>query len=93
MYFLFIKIYLGTNKQGPQKLSFLNSLKIRIPFPPKKHGNVPSEIASLSNFRWQNCKERPKQFQNNGDMVDKAKRGVVSELVSIWHLSNHREAE
>ncbi len=30
---------------------------------------------------------------NNGDMVNKAKRDVVSEGLSLWHLSNYRESE
>ena len=38
------------------------------------------EMASLLNSRcWQNRKERPHQSTNNGDIVDKAKRCVVSE--------------
>ena len=40
----------------------------------------PSEMASSSNSRWQNCKERP----NNGDMVERAKR-PVNEFVNL-HL-------
>ncbi len=40
---------------------------------------LPSEMASLSNCRWQNCKECPNQFINNGDMAETAKRYVVCE--------------
>ncbi len=51
-------------------------------------------MASLSNSMWQNRKERPNGPTNNWDMVDKAKRALwVSEGVSLWHLSNNREAE
>ena len=39
----------------------------------------PSEIASSSNSRWQNRKERPNQCTNNGYVVKKAKRLCVSE--------------
>ena len=38
-----------------------------------------SEMASLSNFRWQNCKERLNRSTNNGDVADTAKRYVVCE--------------
>ena len=31
---------------------------------------------SLSNSRWQNCKERPNQSTNKGDMAEIAKRPV-----------------
>ena len=37
-------------------------------------------MSSLSNAGWQNHKERPYWSKNNGDMVDKAKYDVVSEL-------------
>ncbi len=40
-----------------------------------------SEMASLSNFRWQNREERPNISTNNGFMVDKAKSDVVSEII------------
>ncbi len=36
----------------------------------------PSEMASLSNSRWQNCKERPKRSTNNEDMVETAENPV-----------------
>ena len=49
----------------------------------------PSEIASLSNSRKQNRKERPNRSTNNGDMDEKAKRLWVS----VWHLSYYGEAE
>ena len=39
----------------------------------------PSEMASLSNSRWQNRKQRP-------NMVDKAKRDVMSEWVCDIYL-------
>ncbi len=39
-------------------------------------------MASSSNFKLQNRKERPNQSTNNGDMVDKAKRDVMSEGVT-----------
>ena len=35
---------------------------------------LPSEMASLSNSRLQNNKERANRSTNNGDMVEKAKR-------------------
>ncbi len=41
----------------------------------------PSEMAYLSNCKVQNRKQRPNQFTNNGDMVEKAKWNVVSEWV------------
>ncbi len=44
-----------------------------------------SEMASLSNSRWQNRKER----HNNGDIVDKAKRLWAS----VLQLSNYRKAK
>ena len=43
----------------------------------------PSEIASSSNSRWQNRKERPYQSTNNGEMVKRAKR-PVSDGVTDW---------
>ena len=43
-----------------------------------------SEIASLTNSRWQNRKELSNRFTNNGDIVDKTKRDIVSEGVSLW---------
>ncbi len=49
----------------------------------------PSEIAFISNSRWQNHKEHLNRPTNNEDMVDKANRDVVSQ----WHLSDYREAE
>ena len=38
----------------------------------------PSEMASLSKYRWQNRKESPKRSTNNGDVVEKVKRNVTS---------------
>ena len=40
-------------------------------------------MVSLSNSRWQNRKERPHRSTNNEDMVDKAKRNIVSEGWSL----------
>ena len=42
-----------------------------------------SEIASLSNSRWQNRKERRNRPTNNIDRVDKAKCDIVSDGVSL----------
>jgi len=39
----------------------------------------PSEVASFSNSRWQNCKELQNRFTNNGDMAETAKRYVDCE--------------
>ncbi len=39
-------------------------------------------MASLSNYRWQNCKERSNQFTKNGDMAETAKSYVVFKWVS-----------
>ncbi len=54
-----------------------------------------SELASLTIFSWQN--QTSKSIHNNGDIVNKAKRDVfierVREGVSLWHLSNYREAD
>ncbi len=35
-----------------------------------------SEMDSLSNCRWQNCKECPNRFTNHGDMTEIAKSPV-----------------
>ncbi len=48
--------------------------------------------ATIRNSRWQNFKERPNWYTNNGYIADKAKR-QVSEWVSLWHLSNYRVAQ
>ncbi len=59
------RIIKNKKKQGPQgrqKLSSLKSHKIQNPSTP-----APSNIASLSNSRWQNRK-------NKGDMAKKVKR-------------------
>ena len=40
----------------------------------------PSEMAFLSNSRWQNSIERPNLSTDNGDMVDKGKSDVMREL-------------
>ena len=39
----------------------------------------PSEMASLSNSKWQNRKERPNRFTIIGDMSETAKDNVVCE--------------
>ncbi len=36
-------------------------------------------MAFLSNYRWQNRKERPNRSTNNGDMADTAKCDVFCE--------------
>ena len=53
-----------------------NHLKFTPPLPLKKQGMAPSEIAFLSNSRWQNRKERPNRSTNSGHMVEIAKRPV-----------------
>ena len=45
----------------------------------------PSEMAFLSNSRWQNRKERPNRSTNNGDMDEKAKRLVKESVISIYN--------
>ena len=52
-----------TRSTGPQKLTF--SLL------------QPSEMALLSNSRWQNRKERPNRSTNNGDIGENAKHSVI----------------
>ncbi len=42
----------------------------------------PSQMASLSNSRWQARRERPNRSTTNGDMAEKAKCYVVCEGVS-----------
>ncbi len=42
-------------------------------------GHFTPEMASLSNSRWQNCKERQNRSTNNENSVDKAKREILSE--------------
>ncbi len=42
-----------------------------------------SAITSLSNTRWQNRKELPNRFSNNGDMAERAKRPVSGSVTSI----------
>ncbi len=44
----------------------------------------PSEMASLSNPRWKNRKERPNRTTNNGDMAVTAKRYVICLWVREW---------
>ena len=77
-------------KQGPQESQKLicylkNHLKFKTP-PPNWAFSLPqqSEMASLSNSRWQNREKRINRPTNNEDMVEKAKCEVVSEsLISI----------
>ncbi len=42
----------------------------------------PSEMAFLSNSRWQNRKEQPNRSKNKEDVIDKVNREIVSEGVS-----------
>ena len=70
--------YLRYTKQGPHgshKVSSLKSLKIRNP-PPTYSLLQPSNIASLSNSRWQNCQKRPNRSIISGNTAEKAKRPV-----------------
>ena len=48
-------------------------------------------MTSLSNSRLENHKEHSNWSTKNGDIVDKARRGV-SKGVRLWHLSNYRGA-
>ncbi len=74
--------YLG-KKQGPQqaqKVSSLTSLKILKPYRYQAFSLLqPSEMAILSNYRWQIRKERQHRSTNNGYMVETAKRCIVCE--------------
>ncbi len=57
---------------GPQKLSFLKSQK-KIQNPQRRHRTLlPSEMASLSNSRWKNRKERLNICTNHGDNAETA---------------------
>ena len=59
--------------QGPQKLSFLKSLKI-----PTTTKNTNIRLFHSCNHRkWLSYQERPNRLKNYGDMVEKAKRDVV----------------
>ncbi len=77
-------------KQGPQNhtgaqiKNSLRSLKIQKTPPPITPFSFlhPSEMASLSNSRWQNRSEIPNSSSNNGYMVEKANYDVVSESVT-----------
>ena len=73
-------------KQGTQKLIASKFLKIQNPqsIPGIDTPATMSKMASLSNSRLQNRKERPNQFINNGEMAEKDKRPV-----SKGHLSNY----
>ncbi len=64
-------------KQGPQKLNSLKSLKIQNSPPIPGFSLLwSSEMAFISNFRWQNRKERSNRSTNNGDIDTIAKRIV-----------------
>ncbi len=41
----------------------------------------PSKMASVSNSRWKNVKERPNRLTNNGDMAETSERYVVCDLI------------
>ncbi len=74
-FFQFIIIYyvMKQGQQGPRKPSSLLQLKIQNPPPiPGFSFLHTSELASLSNSKW----------QNNGYVVEKAKRLQVSESVT-----------
>ncbi len=83
-YFFFpkesINLFLIKDHRSSAKNS-LKSHKFNTPFPRYLAFLLfyPSEIAFSSNYRWQNRKESPNGSTNNGDMVDKAKRDVVSQ--------------
>ena len=66
-------------KQSPQKLSPIKLFKINF------CNEDISIMASLSNSRWQNRRERPNRTTNNGDMAKPAKRPVSNEA-SLLHL-------
>ncbi len=63
---------MGENKVQKDHRSSLKPLKIR------RYWAFsllqPLDMVSLSNSRWQNSKERPNQYTNNRDVVEKAKR-------------------
>ena len=40
----------------------------------KKGPQGTPEMAPLSNFRWQNCKEHPNRFTKNGNMAEISNR-------------------
>ncbi len=75
-------------QQGPQKLISLKSLKIQNFHRFRAFSLLqPTELASFSNSRWENLKERPNQSTNKGDMVDKAKRDVASGRSVIYIIT------
>ncbi len=41
------------------------------------------ESLDSSNSRWQTHRERPNRFTDNGDMVNKGKRSVMGEVMSV----------
>ena len=66
-------------------LSSLKSLKIQNPqLIPEFSLLQLVEMASLYNPRWQNRKEHPNRSTSNEDMVEKAKRNIVSESVTSF---------
>ncbi len=65
-------LFVKQGQQGPQKLSSLKNLKLKTRYQAFSLLH-PSEMGSLPNFRWQNCKKRPNRFINNGDMAKIAK--------------------
>ena len=51
------------------------------------------EIASLSNSRWRNCKERSNWSTNKGDMAETDKCYVICEWVSESKLLTNENIE
>ena len=79
--FPFEFLYLTLPKQGQPNLISLKALKFKTPSNTRQFHSCklqPSEMASLSNYGWQNRKERPNVSKIKGDMFDKAKRDVVT---------------
>ncbi len=65
----------------------LKSLKIKTPHRYQVFSLLqPLEMATLSNSRLKNRKERPNQSSNKPNLVDKARRDVVTEGVSLRKL-------
>ena len=79
-------ILLKQGQLGPQKLSSIESLKIKKNTQRYRVFSLlqPWEMASLSNSRWQNRTERPNRFTDNVNIIWTAKRYVVYEWVSLW---------
>ena len=59
--------------QGPQKLSFL---KFKKKTDTEVFATATSQMSSLLNYRWQNCKDRSNRSTNNRDMNEIAKHRV-----------------